>query len=83
MLPIELRSRFTPYAFAIGATAVALLLRWLLQPQLAHRLPFATVYGAIAVVVWLGGRRPALLAAVLGYAGAQLLFLETEPGAPL
>jgi PAS domain S-box-containing protein len=64
-----------PYASAVGAVLVAVLLRWLLTPWLGDQLPFATVFCAISVAVWAGGYRPALLAAALGYvACAWILF---------
>jgi PAS domain S-box-containing protein len=34
------------------------------------------LYGAVALAVWLGGYRPALLAAVLGYLACDWLFIE-------
>src|SRR5262249_29160820 len=40
-------------------------------------------YGAVAVAVWFGGWRPALLASLLGFAAADLLFVEPEQAAPL
>src|SRR5262245_65427680 len=68
---------------AVAATVVALFVRWLLNPLLEHRLPFITMYGAVAVAVWFGGWRPALLATVLGFVAADLAFVETEPDSPL
>ena len=41
------------YAVALAATAAAVFVRWLLNPPMGHRLPFVTVYGAVAV--WFGG----------------------------
>ena len=71
------------YIVAVAATAAAVLVRWLLNPLLDHRLPFITLYGAVAVAVWFGGWKPALVATILGYVAADLVFVETEPGAPL
>ena len=71
------------YLVAIAATAAAVFVRWLLNPLLDHRLPFSTMYGAVAVAVWYGGWRPALLATVLGFVACDWAFIESEPGAPL
>jgi PAS domain S-box-containing protein len=64
------------YLVAGAATAVAVLVRWLLDPWLGDYLPFPTLYGAVAVAVWFGGYRPALLAAVVGYLACDWLFAE-------
>jgi PAS domain S-box-containing protein len=77
------RHHGTGYLIAIMVTAAAVLVRWLLNPLLDHRLPFATLYAAVAVVVWFGGWRPALIAALIGYLAALPLFIESEPHAPL
>ncbi|HEY0340783.1 MAG TPA: ATP-binding protein [Steroidobacteraceae bacterium] len=58
-------------AFAIAAAAV--VLRWFLLPWLKSDLPYATLFGAIAVAVWMGGWGPALAAAVAGLLGTTLL----------
>jgi PAS domain S-box-containing protein len=79
----RLRRNLLPYVVAFGATAAAVCARWLLNPLLDHRLPFITLYAAIAVAVWVGGWRPALVATVLGYLVTDLLFVETEPNSPL
>jgi PAS domain S-box-containing protein len=68
----------TVAAYAIAMTAVlgALTLRWLLDPFLGDALPLVTLYGAVAIAVWIGGVPPSVLAAVLGYLGATYLFVE-------
>src|SRR5438067_234111 len=79
----SVRKSLLKYGVAVLAVVVAVLVRGLLNPLLDHRLPFITLYGAGAVAVWFGGWRPALLATILGYIAAELLFIETEAGAPL
>jgi PAS domain S-box-containing protein len=64
------------YLVAIAATALAVLLRWLLDPLMGDTLPLVTLFGAIAVTVWFGGYRPALLAAAIGYVACAYLFVE-------
>ena len=61
---------------AIAATAAAVGLRWLLDPMLGDTLPLVTLFGAVACAVWVGGWRPALLSAVLGYVAVAYLFVE-------
>jgi two-component system sensor histidine kinase KdpD len=64
------------YGGAVAFVALAVLLCWLLDSWLADSLPLATLYGAVALAVWVGGYRPALLAAVLGFLACQWLFVE-------
>src|SRR5262245_25698373 len=77
-LPILLR-----YGGALALTALAVLLRWLLDPVLGGYLPLATMYGAVALAAWLGGYRPALLTMVLGYLACDYLFIEPRGQVPL
>src|SRR5438132_3724580 len=64
------------YLVAVVATAVVVLLRWLLDSVLGGGLPFLTLFSAVAVAVWRGGVGPALLATALGYLAANYLFIE-------
>ena len=64
------------YLAAFTAVFAALLLRWFLTPWVGAEYPYATVFGAVAIAVWIGGWRPALAAAILGYIAAVMLFLE-------
>jgi PAS domain S-box-containing protein len=64
------------YGGAAVFTALAVLLRWLLDPWLGEHLPLVTLFGAVAIAVWLCGYRPALLAVVLGYLACNWLFIE-------
>ena len=56
------------YGGAVAVTLTALLLRWMLDPWLGFDVPYATLYGAVAIAVWFGGLGPAVLAMVVGYA---------------
>lgn len=78
-----MRERSVPidYATAVGAMAAAVFARWALTPLIGDRLPFGTLFGAVAIAVWFGGAWPALLAAALGYLAAELLFIA--PGSPI
>jgi PAS domain S-box-containing protein len=64
------------YLSAFGFVAVAVLLRSALDPVMGDNLPLVTLFGAIAAVVWVGGYRPAILAAILGYLACDYLFIE-------
>jgi PAS domain S-box-containing protein len=70
------RSRAHAYLVALAATLAAVLVRSLLDPLMGDTLPLVTLYGAIAVAVWAGGTRPALLASVLGYLACSYLFIQ-------
>ena len=70
------RAPGTGYLIAVVATATAILIRWFLDPWLGNTLPFTTLFGAIAVAFWYGGRQPALLATVLGYLAVNYLFIH-------
>lgn len=57
------------YLNAIIIAAAAVALRWLLIPLVGPDAPYATLLGAVALAVWMGGWGPAVLTAVLGLAG--------------
>jgi signal transduction histidine kinase len=63
-------------ALPMMVLAAALALRWLMDPYLGNTNPYITLYGAVAVVVWLGGFLPAALVAATGLFIANYLFLE-------
>ncbi len=64
------------FAVAFAAFALAILLRWLLDPVLGDSLPLVTVFGAVAVAVWVGGAGPASVVALLSYAACNYLFIS-------
>lgn len=64
------------YIVAGVATALAVLLRWLLDPWMGDALPLVTAFGAVAIAVWYGGYRPALFAMLLGYVACNYFFIE-------
>ncbi len=70
------RTTLGRYGAAVLFTALAVLLRRLLDPWLGDVYPLPTLYGAVALAVWVGGYRPALLAAALGYLACDWLFIE-------
>jgi len=70
------------YGGALAVMVSALLLRWFVTPWLGNGLPVATVFGAVAIAVWIGGWRPATLAAVLGLLATKFLFAEAVDALP-
>src|SRR5438270_7612299 len=64
------------YATAAGAMVLALLLREVLVPWVGLGYPFSSLFGAVAIGVWIGGWKPALVATLVGYAVAVLYFVE-------
>jgi PAS domain S-box-containing protein len=71
-----MRGRITAYVWAMAALAAALLIRWLLDPILGDGLPLVTIFGAVAAAVWVGGYRPAVMVAVVGFLACSYLFIE-------
>jgi signal transduction histidine kinase/CheY-like chemotaxis protein len=70
------------YTAAIAIATAAIVLRWFLLPWLKSDVPYATLFGAIAVAVWMGGWGPAVVAAVVGLAGTAVLIGAPESFAP-
>jgi PAS domain S-box-containing protein len=73
------RRRLAHYAVALGCAAAAVFARYLFDPILGESLPFVTLFGAVAVAVWFGGWRPALLTALVGYAAVGYLIVLPRP----
>ena len=63
------------YLVAVAATAVAVVLRWLLAPWMGEHYPFITIFGAVAAAVWYGGWRPAAVASLFGLVACEYLFV--------
>src|SRR5262249_24097537 len=68
--------RLVDFGIAVVAVALALVIRQLVDPVVGDRVPFATLLGAVALSVGVGGVYPAVLATVLGYLGGSYLFLS-------
>ncbi len=67
---------FRRYGIAVIAVVVAVAVRLLLDPIVGNRWPVIFISGAVVFVAWYAGRRPALLALVLGCAAAVFLIIE-------
>jgi PAS domain S-box-containing protein len=62
------------YGLAIAAIATAIAVRYALTPWLGTSFPLATMFTAVAFVVWRAGWGPALFTAVGGWAAAGAVF---------
>lgn len=60
-------------AIALALCFLALLVRAALDPWIGNAPSIATLWAAVAVAVWLGGWRPAVLTLVFGYAAVTWL----------
>jgi PAS domain S-box-containing protein len=61
---------------SIAALIAAVLLRWLLDPVMGNSLQVVTMFGAVAVAIWIAGYQAACLVAVVGYVACSYLFIE-------
>ena len=66
-------SGWVRYAGAIAIAMVAVALRWLIVPWVGPDAPYATLLGAVAIAVWMGGWGPASAAAIFGFIGTGLV----------
>ena len=67
-------STISKYGIGLLAVAVAILIRGALTPWMGPAFPMATMFSAVAFVVWYGGWGPALLTALLGWVAAGYAF---------
>ena len=74
--PAGSRSAATNYALSFAALAAAVLLRYVLDPWLGDALPLVTLFGAVAMAVWLGGYVPAVIVTILGFLACSYFFIE-------
>jgi signal transduction histidine kinase/CheY-like chemotaxis protein len=66
-MPVVIR-----YSAAIAIAAVAVAVRWALIPWIGADTPYATLLGATAIAVWMGGWGPAVVTAIVGFVGTAL-----------
>ncbi|HJT20339.1 MAG TPA: PAS domain S-box protein [Nitrospira sp.] len=66
------------YVLAAGAVAVAVVIRFLLDPLFPPGVPFITFFFAVMVTAWYGGVGPALAAAVLSILAADYWFIDPK-----
>ena len=73
-MPLSPSSTISKYGVALLAIAVAILIRLALTPWMDRTFPLATMFSAVAFVVWYGGWGPALFTAIAGWFAAGLFF---------
>ena len=71
-----MRNSLKSYVLGLVAVAIAVLLRWVLDPLMGDALPLVTLFGAVAAAVWLGGYRVAIPITLIGYIACHYLFIE-------
>ena len=71
-----MRDTLKNYVLGLVAVAIAVLLRWILDPLMGDAFPLVTLFGAVAAAVWLGGYRVAIPITLIGYIAAHYLFIE-------
>ena len=76
----ELRARldvstFVAFLLSLAFVALAVAVRWLLDPWLGDNLALFTLYGAVAAAVWIGGYTQGVAAAIVGYLACDYLFV--------
>jgi PAS domain S-box-containing protein len=73
-MPIRTFSALAQLGLALGAIGAAIVARQLLTPWLGSTFPLATMFPAVAFVVWRAGWGPALGTIVGGWIAANLAF---------
>jgi signal transduction histidine kinase len=64
------------YGVALATAALAILLRWLLDPLLGHVAFYVTVYAAVAFCSIVCGYAPAIVSAIFGFLGILYFFVD-------
>jgi PAS domain S-box-containing protein len=67
--------RLPMYLFAMGAAAIAVVVRALLDPILGDSMALVTLFGAVAAAVVICGVGPAILASIAGYIACSYFFI--------
>ena len=82
-MPNKTPSALAQLGIAVASIAVAIILRQLLTPWLGGTFPLATMFTAIAFVVWKTGWAPAIGTAVGGWIAATIVFRDGFGGITL
>jgi PAS domain S-box-containing protein len=80
---LKVRASLKSYTLGLLAVALAVLLRWVLDPLLGDAYPLVTLFGAVAAAVWVGGYRVAILISLIGFVACHILFIEPRGGIDL
>jgi signal transduction histidine kinase len=74
--PLPQRSIIERFTIALLTAALAVLLRWFLDPVLGHVAFYVTVYMAVAFSAFVCGAVPAVLSALVGFCGIFYWFVD-------
>jgi len=69
-------SKLGRYAVGIGVLAVALLVRWLLNPLFGRNIPYITLFPAVAFAAWYCGVLVSAVSTGIAAVAAQYLFVS-------
>ena len=70
------RGTLRDYVSALVVIGVMVLVRWPLHPILADRVPYITLFGAVAFATWIGRWRVGVFAAGIGFLAANYFIVE-------
>src|SRR5262245_44217007 len=70
------RTTLLHYGGAVVLTALAVVLRWLLDPLLGDHFPLITLFAVVVFVAWYAGRGPALLSLIVGAVAGDYFFFH-------
>lgn len=76
LTPLPRQRMADRYAIAIVAAALAIVLRWLLDPLLGHVAFYVTLYVTVTFCAVVSGVMPAIVSGVLGFLGIIYWFVE-------
>ncbi len=79
-MPEGFRLNLSNYALGLLVVITALIARSLMHPWLGAQFPLVTLLGAVALVAWCAGWKPAVFVSLVGFALAQHFF--TDPRGP-
>jgi PAS domain S-box-containing protein len=75
-MPTPSQPKAKPYLIALVAIAIATLARWVVDPLVGDRVPFATYFAALVAVGMFGSLGATLFATVVSATVAELLFIS-------
>jgi PAS domain S-box-containing protein len=72
---VRAQSPVVGYGLSLIALAVAVALRWALDPLMGDTLPLVTLFAAVAAAIWISGLAAATTVTIVGYVIAAYLFV--------
>src|SRR5215472_9758827 len=77
-----MKARTYQYAWAIGLTVLATLLRMALTPLVGAAIPFAAYFLVVILIAWYGGFGAAVLGTLLSAAAGTYFFVSPATTSP-